>query len=439
MTVAAAFVTPAMGYAAEPLSRSPAAVAIAGAQRSSSAAPLLVQQAKASSVDNNAASSNMPSVATRAAMGVGAAMCAYASQASLRSRARTSRMRRRGSLLDMQVEEDEVDEAASVAKCRPCHWVIRSTELERTLKFLKEVFGMKVLRHEENATPCAITCNGNYQTPWSKTMVGYRSEDDGYCLEVTYNYGVDDYPVGGGLAYFTIGVDDPDAALKKAEELGCELEGNKVTGPDGYKFRIVQQPKGRVEQFHYVVLRVENLAASFDFYRQIGMHDMTAELKHHFTCNNDRGSFVGYKTEEEVPLLLLERKNVKLEQWEGRNAIVVPDCILRRLYNRVVEESEGSVKHPIREFNELPQLRRIRGLPPMSCEVDPDADDGKPNMAVAIVSDVDGYEICLVSADTYNPAVRRAYNPDADIDWKWRETAWQEGMPTNLPQMPACV
>jgi hypothetical protein len=39
-------------------------------------------------------------------------------------------------------------------------------------------------------------------------MVGYETEDKAYCFEVTYNYGVESYAVGTGLASFTIAVDD---------------------------------------------------------------------------------------------------------------------------------------------------------------------------------------------------------------------------------------
>ena len=51
------------------------------------------------------------------------------------------------------------------------------------------VLQMRVIRHEENLAPCPITCNGQSQTAWSKTMVGYDTEDKSYALEITYNYG----------------------------------------------------------------------------------------------------------------------------------------------------------------------------------------------------------------------------------------------------------
>ncbi|CAE7215959.1 unnamed protein product [Symbiodinium microadriaticum] len=79
----------------------------------------------------------------------------------------------------------------------------------------------------------------------------------------------------------------------------------------------------------------------------------------------------------------------------------------------------------------------MRGLPPMACSPSPEEQLEKlrsnplqpppelesGTLAVAIVKDADGYEICLVSSETYHQAVRLAYKPDAKIDWKWRGEA----------------
>ena len=80
------------------------------------------------------------------------------------------------------------------------HYVIRTSDLKETLAFTSEVLGLSVLRHEENPTACPITCNGDYPVPWSKTMVGTKPENEAYALEITYNYGVDGYSKGTGLA-----------------------------------------------------------------------------------------------------------------------------------------------------------------------------------------------------------------------------------------------
>jgi hypothetical protein len=57
---------------------------------------------------------------------------------------------------------------------------------------------------KENDEPCPITCNGDSPTAWSKTMIGTVTEDEGYALEVTYNYGVEKYPTGTGLTSFYV-------------------------------------------------------------------------------------------------------------------------------------------------------------------------------------------------------------------------------------------
>jgi len=67
--------------------------------------------------------------------------------------------------------------ASDVPVARAAHWVIRTSNLKVTLDFFTGVFGLKVLRHEENDKPCPITCNGDSPTAWSKTMIGYDTED----------------------------------------------------------------------------------------------------------------------------------------------------------------------------------------------------------------------------------------------------------------------
>ena len=62
-------------------------------------------------------------------------------------------------------------------------------DLQKSMAFYEGVLGMKVHRHEEFASGCEATCNGPYGGAWSKTMVGYGSEDSNFCLELTCNYG----------------------------------------------------------------------------------------------------------------------------------------------------------------------------------------------------------------------------------------------------------
>ena len=55
-------------------------------------------------------------------------------------------------------------------------------------------------------------CNGDFDNAWSKTMVGYGPESEGYALELTYNYGVRSYKEGNALESILIAVPDLAAA-----------------------------------------------------------------------------------------------------------------------------------------------------------------------------------------------------------------------------------
>ena len=157
---------------------------------------------------------------------------------------------------------------------RAIHWVIRVSSLEDTLKFTTDFLGMTLLRHEENADACELTCNGAYNTSWSKTMVGYGPEDANYALELTYNYGVDRYSVGEGLQRFVLHLPNRDERLAKAAEAGFrvvhEVDGGLVTGPDGYQFEIRELDKDTSEAvpwqpspsgFGHIVLRAADPTA----------------------------------------------------------------------------------------------------------------------------------------------------------------------------------
>ena len=44
--------------------------------------------------------------------------------------------------------------------------------------------------------PYAACVSSPYDGKWSKTMVGYGSEDDHFAVELTYNYGIKAYKRG---------------------------------------------------------------------------------------------------------------------------------------------------------------------------------------------------------------------------------------------------
>ena len=281
-----------------------------------------------------------------------------------------------------------------VAAQRLLHWVIRVSSLEDTVAFTTDVLGMKVLRHEENDEPCPLTCNGLYDTPWSKTMVGYGPEDEHYALELTYNYGINSYEVGSGLQRFVLHIDGAVAVLDKARARGLAVEGSVITGPDGYNYEVVEKAGGpSTEPLRTVVLRAADASTLADWYA--GTLGMTAEA--HGTGGAFRVSFpasplpTGFVIEP-TP----DGRAPIIEQWEGRNAIALPEPALRAINEKLVKDSPELIIHSMRELHEK-----------------------LGTLFIIILRDVGGYEVCLVSIETFDPSVREATN-FVGPDWATR-------------------
>jgi len=327
-----------------------------------------------------------------------------------RSRAKAARVAQRA--------EAVADVAAPVREGqrtvgRAAHWVIRTTNLKRTVDFCSDVLSLKVLRHEELEAGCKITCNGAYAKPWSKTMVGDRTEDLGYCLEVTYTYGVDSYTEGSGLKHIAVAVSDVKAALEAATRLGYAVEGDVVTGPEAYKFRLVPQSEGRSERFLYSAVRVKNMAKAEEFYTAIGLKALGLGLVGGPAFLSALGveeaavRVMGFGGAEEVPLVLIEDTKsslFKLQTWEGRNLLSIPTTELRSAYNTVIEKKPagGRVLHKL-QSEPLNKLLNV------------------PDLEIAVLVAPEGFEVGIVSSESFDPAVKFAYNPEAVIDYAWRE------------------
>ena len=73
---------------------------------------------------------------------------------------------------------------------RILHTMIRVGNLDASLAFYTEVLGMRLLRR-----------NDFPEGKFTLAFVGYEDEADGAVLELTYNWGVDTYEIGGGMTY----------------------------------------------------------------------------------------------------------------------------------------------------------------------------------------------------------------------------------------------
>jgi lactoylglutathione lyase len=125
------------------------------------------------------------------------------------------------------------------------HTMLRVGNMERSVKFYTEVLGMKLLRTTDRQ-----------EQKYSLAFVGYGDESAHSVLELTYNYGVDKYDLGGGFGHIAIEV--PDAAkacdLVRAKGGSVTREAGPVKGgstviafvqdPDGYKIEFIERKRG---------------------------------------------------------------------------------------------------------------------------------------------------------------------------------------------------
>ena len=125
---------------------------------------------------------------------------------------------------------------------RILHTMLRVGDMPRSVRFYTEALGMKVLRTTERP-----------EQKYSLTFVGYDTEDRSAVLELTYNYGVSKYELGGAFGHVAISVPDVAKACDKVRALGGKVtrEPGPVKGgtsviafvedPDGYKSELLQR------------------------------------------------------------------------------------------------------------------------------------------------------------------------------------------------------
>ncbi len=127
---------------------------------------------------------------------------------------------------------------------RILHTMLRVGDLARSVDFYTNVMGMKVLRTTDRP-----------EQKYTLAFVGYGDESHGAVLELTYNYGVDEYDLGSGFGHVAIEVDDVKAACNAVRKKGGVVtrEAGPVKGgttviafiqdPDGYKIELIERRK----------------------------------------------------------------------------------------------------------------------------------------------------------------------------------------------------
>src|SRR5512134_2578896 len=115
------------------------------------------------------------------------------------------------------------------------HTMLRVGDLQRSVRFYTNVLGMKLLRTTDRP-----------EQKYSLAFVGYDTEERSAVLELTYNYGVERYELGGAFGHIAIGVPDvAGAGGKVTREPGPVKGGNSVIAfvedPDGYKIEFIER------------------------------------------------------------------------------------------------------------------------------------------------------------------------------------------------------
>ena len=124
---------------------------------------------------------------------------------------------------------------------RLLHTMLRVGDLEESLRFYCDILGMKLLRRKDYP-------GGQF----TLAFVGYGDEIDHTVIELTHNWGVEQYNLGDAYGHIAIGVDDIYATCNTIKERGGRVvrepgpmkHGSTVIAfvedPSGYKVELIQ-------------------------------------------------------------------------------------------------------------------------------------------------------------------------------------------------------
>jgi lactoylglutathione lyase len=125
---------------------------------------------------------------------------------------------------------------------RILHTMLRVTQLQRSIDFYTQVLGMKLLRQSDNP-----------EYKYTLAFVGFGDEREGAVLELTYNYGVEQYELGTAFGHIALEVDDIYQACADIKTRGgvVSREPGPVKGgtteiafvrdPDNYAIELIQK------------------------------------------------------------------------------------------------------------------------------------------------------------------------------------------------------
>lgn len=274
---------------------------------------------------------------------------------------------------------------------RTLHWVHKIGDYQISKQFYQDTLGMTEQRHELFDEGCEAFCNGRYRTSWSKTMIGYGTEDKHFVLELTANSGIKHYALGNDYRHIAIAMDEQlRPKLEKlgdggAEKLAVETINSSVVvvatvvrDPDQYPYWFIPRENidtsvhanVHVDPVLYVSLSTTDLNRVHKFYVEtMGMQVFS---------RTDRSIMVGYDAKQTKLEFVQLDSGVDLVHGEafGRLAIATPDV------------------HAIHELVKKSGIEIVTGPIVLSTP-------NKADVEVIIIKDLDGYEICYVGDEGF--------------------------------------
>ena len=122
------------------------------------------------------------------------------------------------------------------------HTMLRVRNLEESVAFYTTLLGMKELRRTD-------VPDGKY----TLAFVGYGDETNSTVLELTYNWGVDNYEIGTAFGHLALGVPDIYATCETLRKAGVKISREPgpvkfgttviafIDDPDGYKIELIER------------------------------------------------------------------------------------------------------------------------------------------------------------------------------------------------------
>ncbi len=128
---------------------------------------------------------------------------------------------------------------------RLLHTMLRVGDLDRSINFYTNLLGMQLLRQKDYP-----------EGEFTLAFLGYGDEAHHTALELTYNWGVNEYEIGSGFGHLAVEVADVYATCEAIRQLGGKIireagpmnAGTTVIAflqdPDGYQIELIGEKLG---------------------------------------------------------------------------------------------------------------------------------------------------------------------------------------------------